>query len=188
MNGAIPPLPNTPSWRGAQLKHRDNFTFTTTMTWRPWGIRVQTGHKQNHLGAKWHKHKFDIIYIYIYICVCVCVCVYGGDKGKFVAVISLLSTPPWRCIGEVEVQLHSALDGAEWSAPPGKSPGTHYTGGWMGPRDGLDAAIRRKIPSTCRDSNPDNPARSPALYHWAILAPSYGGGGDIVDWNFWHGN
>jgi hypothetical protein len=28
MRGAIPPLPNTPSWRGAQLKHRDNFTFT----------------------------------------------------------------------------------------------------------------------------------------------------------------
>jgi hypothetical protein len=28
MNGAIPPLPNTPSWRGAQLKHRDNFTLT----------------------------------------------------------------------------------------------------------------------------------------------------------------
>jgi hypothetical protein len=27
--GAIPPLPNTPSWRGAQLKHRDNFTFTS---------------------------------------------------------------------------------------------------------------------------------------------------------------
>jgi hypothetical protein len=27
MSGAIPPLPNTPSWRGAQLKHRDNFTL-----------------------------------------------------------------------------------------------------------------------------------------------------------------
>jgi hypothetical protein len=27
MRGAINPLPNTPSWRGAQLKHRDNFTF-----------------------------------------------------------------------------------------------------------------------------------------------------------------
>jgi hypothetical protein len=25
MSGAKPPLPNTPSWRGAQLKHRDNF-------------------------------------------------------------------------------------------------------------------------------------------------------------------
>jgi hypothetical protein len=30
MSGAIPPLPNTPSWRGAQLKHRDSFTFTST--------------------------------------------------------------------------------------------------------------------------------------------------------------
>jgi len=26
MSGAIP-HPNTPSWCGAQLKHRDNFTF-----------------------------------------------------------------------------------------------------------------------------------------------------------------
>jgi hypothetical protein len=25
----LPPLPNTPSWRGAQLKHRNNFTFTS---------------------------------------------------------------------------------------------------------------------------------------------------------------
>jgi hypothetical protein len=24
MSGTIPPFPNTPSWRGAQLKHRDN--------------------------------------------------------------------------------------------------------------------------------------------------------------------
>jgi hypothetical protein len=32
MGGAIPPLSNTPSWRGAQLKHRDNFTFTFTLT------------------------------------------------------------------------------------------------------------------------------------------------------------
>jgi hypothetical protein len=27
----MPPLPNTPSWRGAQLKHRENFTFTLVM-------------------------------------------------------------------------------------------------------------------------------------------------------------
>jgi hypothetical protein len=31
MSGAIPPLPNMPSWRGAQLKHRDNFTFPFTI-------------------------------------------------------------------------------------------------------------------------------------------------------------
>jgi hypothetical protein len=28
MSGAVPALSNTPSWRGAQLRHRDNFTFT----------------------------------------------------------------------------------------------------------------------------------------------------------------
>jgi len=30
MRGATPPLPNMPSWCGAQLKtkHKDNFTFT----------------------------------------------------------------------------------------------------------------------------------------------------------------
>jgi len=27
MRGAISLLPNTPSWRGDQLKHRDDFTF-----------------------------------------------------------------------------------------------------------------------------------------------------------------
>jgi len=28
MLGAIPPLPNTPKWHGAQLEHRDNCTFS----------------------------------------------------------------------------------------------------------------------------------------------------------------
>jgi hypothetical protein len=26
-SAAIPPVPHTSSWRGVQLKHRDNFTF-----------------------------------------------------------------------------------------------------------------------------------------------------------------
>jgi hypothetical protein len=30
MHGAIPPLPNTPSWHGAQLKHEEDFTLTIT--------------------------------------------------------------------------------------------------------------------------------------------------------------
>ena len=40
--------------------------------------------------------------------------------------------------------LTSALYGSGWSTPrlyrfmPGKRPGTHYTGGWVGPRDGLN--------------------------------------------------
>jgi len=34
MSGAIPPLPNTPSWRGAQLKtsDRENFIFIFIFT------------------------------------------------------------------------------------------------------------------------------------------------------------
>jgi hypothetical protein len=34
MSGAIPPLPSTPSWRGAQLKQRDNFSFYWTLRQR----------------------------------------------------------------------------------------------------------------------------------------------------------
>jgi hypothetical protein len=40
MHGAIAPLPNTPSWRGAQLrkKHRDNFTFTFIIFFTKLGV------------------------------------------------------------------------------------------------------------------------------------------------------
>jgi hypothetical protein len=65
----------------------------------------------------------------------------------------------------VEVCLHafltSALDGGGWSAsrpgrfiPRERAPGTHWIGGWVGPRASLDAVVRRKLPSPCRDSNP----------------------------------
>jgi hypothetical protein len=33
--------------------------------------------------------------------------------------------------------------------PRGKEPGTHCTGGWLGPRAGLDAEARRKIFCLC---------------------------------------
>jgi hypothetical protein len=45
--------------------------------------------------------------------------------------------------------LTSALDGGEWSAsrpgrlsPGERAPGTHWAGGWMGPRAGLDIMER----------------------------------------------
>jgi hypothetical protein len=57
----------------------------------------------------------------------------------------------------VEVYLHafltSELDGGKWSASrPGhftfreRDPGTHWIGGWVGPRAVLDAVMKRKIP------------------------------------------
>ena len=45
--------------------------------------------------------------------------------------------------------------------PPGKRPGTNCTGGWVGPRAGLDGCGKSR---SCRDSIPDRPARSESLY------------------------
>jgi hypothetical protein len=57
-----------------------------------------------------------------------------------------------------------------------RDPGTHWIGGWVGPRAVLDTVVKRKIPSSRRESNPKNPdcpARSPALhrlsYHGSFL-------------------
>jgi hypothetical protein len=58
--------------------------------------------------------------------------------------------------GGVDVEIHvfltSVLDGGEWSAlRPGRftseerAPGTHWIGGWVGPRTGLGDVERRKI-------------------------------------------
>jgi hypothetical protein len=53
--------------------------------------------------------------------------------------------------GGVYVQIHvfltSALVGGEWSASrPGRfALGTHWIGGWVGPRTGLDDVQRRNI-------------------------------------------
>jgi hypothetical protein len=49
--------------------------------------------------------------------------------------------------------------------PPGKGPppGTHWTGGWVGPRAGLDTEDRGKILCPRRGSNPDRPVVQPVV-------------------------
>jgi hypothetical protein len=47
--------------------------------------------------------------------------------------------------------------------PGERAPGTLCTGGWVGPRAGLDAEIREKIVCLCRGSNPGRPVRSQTL-------------------------
>jgi hypothetical protein len=41
-------------------------------------------------------------------------------------------------------------------------PDTHWIGGWVGPRAGLDAVVERKIPIRCRDLNPRSSSLSPS--------------------------
>jgi len=71
----------------------------------------------------------------------------------------------------MEVQLQSflkaALDGGEWSAsrPCGFTPGvralgTHWIGGWVSPRAGLDAVLKNFHYYHCRKLNPGRPAPS----------------------------
>jgi hypothetical protein len=55
-------------------------------------------------------------------------------------------------------------NGGEWTAScPGRfTPGTHWIGGWVDPRAGLDAVAKRKQfhHCACRELNPSRPARS----------------------------
>jgi hypothetical protein len=76
-----------------------------------------------------------------------------------------------------------ALDGGDWSAsrlgrafPPGeRTPGTHFTGGWVGPRAGLDTEARGKNPLPLpgiEPRSPGRPARSQTLYCLSYPAPT----------------
>jgi hypothetical protein len=62
----------------------------------------------------------------------------------------------------------------EWSAsrpgraftPGERTPGIRWTGGWVGPRAGLDTEARGKILSPRRGSNPDRPVFQPVVRHY----------------------
>jgi hypothetical protein len=108
---------------------------------------------------------------------------------------------PWRRLGGEEVYSSysfttSALDGGEWSAsrpgraltPGEKTTGTHWTGGWVGPRAGLDTEDRGKILCPCRGSNPDRPVVQPVVRHctaWANPAPYSIWGTDWMFKSYW---
>jgi hypothetical protein len=50
--------------------------------------------------------------------------------------------------------------------PGERTPGTHWTGGWVGPKAGLDTEDRGKILRPCRGSNPDRPVVQPVVRHY----------------------
>jgi hypothetical protein len=50
--------------------------------------------------------------------------------------------------------------------PGERTAGTHWTGGWVGPRAGLDTEDRGKILCLCWGSNPDRPVGQPVVRHY----------------------
>ena len=67
----------------------------------------------------------------------------------------------------------AALEGQQHAPAalyPRERPGTHFTGGWVGPRAGLDG---REI-SPHRDSIPDRQACCQLLYRLSYLTHIYG--------------
>jgi hypothetical protein len=79
--------------------------------------------------------------------------------------------------------LTSALDRGEWSAscpdcftPRERAPGTHWIGGWVGPRAVLDTVVKRKIPSPHQELNPRTTIVQPVAQcytDWAIMVPLF---------------
>jgi hypothetical protein len=57
--------------------------------------------------------------------------------------------------------------------PEERTPGTHCTGGWVGPRAGLDVKARGKILCLCRGSNPSRPVRSQTQNWLSYPSSSY---------------
>jgi len=53
--------------------------------------------------------------------------------------------------------------------PPGKGPGTHFTGDWVGPSGGLDRCVKSRPSPGFTSSDP--PARSESLYRICYLGP-----------------
>jgi hypothetical protein len=73
--------------------------------------------------------------------------------------------------------------------PRGKDPGTHCTGGWVGPRAGLDTEARGKILCPCRGSNPDRPIVQTVVRHytdWATRGHVTSVKSDLMIKNSWH--
>jgi hypothetical protein len=91
---------------------------------------------------------------------------------------------PWRHLGGEDVQLLLILDlGTRWGwvvsvtpwprfSPGERTPSTHCTGGWVGPRAGLDKETVGKILCPCQGSNPNCPVVQPIARHYTAWANS----------------
>jgi hypothetical protein len=103
-------------------------------------------------------------------------------KGKVVPVLKL-STTPWRRIGGGGIAPRILVLGTKrrWVVSLTTRPlfsrerasGTHHIGSLVSPRAGLDSVVKRKIPTPCRELNPQTRIVQPVASRytdWAIPA------------------
>jgi hypothetical protein len=72
-------------------------------------------------------------------------------------------------------------------SPGERTPGTHCTGGWVGPRAGLDTEARGKILLRLPEIEPQSPGvpvRSQTLYCLSYPAPEYLGATEYKEKSF----
>jgi hypothetical protein len=95
----------------------------------------------------------------------------AGNNSKSKAVqLHAMKAPGGRGGNSSYSFLTSALDGGTHPqhhalavlCPGERTPGTHWTGSWLGPTAGLDAEATRLC--LCRGLNPSHPVRSQTLY------------------------
>jgi hypothetical protein len=144
--------------------HAQNFFF--------WWTRRRTPLKHHWTSTKSNQASASASR-FITVLFCFTFCFPNTVKKKKV---KLSRYTPWRHMGGGEVQLLLILNlGTRWGwvvsvtsrprfTPGERTPGTHWTGSWVGPRASLDAEARKKIICLCRGSNPDRPARSQIPY------------------------
>jgi hypothetical protein len=100
-------------------------------------------------------------------------------KGKVIPVFNYAPRHEgiWGSGGIAQTLLTSGLDGGEWSAsrsghfsPGKKAPGTHWKGGWVGPRGCLDAVEKRKSLVPTRNQTYVPPSFSPKRSRYTDLS------------------
>jgi hypothetical protein len=85
----------------------------------------------------------------------------GGGKDLYLLFSHDLGTR-WRCV--------VSFTPRPPFSPRERTPGTHCTGGWVGPTAGLDTEVRGKIHCFCRRSNLDRLVVHPVARHYTDWA------------------
>jgi hypothetical protein len=125
------------------------------------------------------------LFIWWHVCPTGILNIVAVTKGKDLPVLSLNKHHSVKAYLGSESTAPRILDlGTRWRClvsftpcrltPRKRAPGTHWIVGWVEPRPGLDAVVKREIPSSCRDSNSRSSSPQPSgipLRHPGSLVP-----------------